>query len=402
MSLNERPSSDRIQIAFFGKRNVGKSSLVNAIASQELSIVSDIKGTTTDPVSKAMELLPLGPVVLIDTPGYDDKGALGKLRIKRTLKILDKTDIAVLVADINKGLTSVDYNFIESFKAKEIPFIIVLNKSDTAISEMQLLENSIAVSAKNRTNIHELKEHIARLIKPDAKKTRLVGDLIKKDDIIVLVTPIDEGAPKGRIILPQQQTIRDILDTEAISVTVQPDQLGFTLRNLNKKPSLVICDSQVFDKVNKIVPNDIPLTSFSILMARYKGFLNFALQGAYSINALKNGDNVLICEGCTHHRQCGDIGSVKLPKLLKNFTGKDLKIKNVSGTDFPEDLSPYSLILHCGGCMITDREIKERQKLAKSQGIPMTNYGVAIAYINGILERSTEIFKIKGDSNDIK
>lgn len=402
MSLNERPSSDRIQIAFFGKRNVGKSSLVNAIASQELSIVSDIKGTTTDPVSKAMELLPLGPVVLIDTPGYDDKGALGKLRIKRTLKILDKTDIAVLVADINKGLTSVDYNFIESFKAKEIPFIIVLNKSDTAISEMQLLENSIAVSAKNRTNIHELKEHIARLIKPDAKKTRLVGDLIKKDDIIVLVTPIDEGAPKGRIILPQQQTIRDILDTEAISVTVQPDQLGFTLRNLNKKPSLVICDSQVFDKVNKIVPNDIPLTSFSILMARYKGFLNFALQGAYSINALKNGDNVLICEGCTHHRQCGDIGSVKLPKLLKNFTGKDLKIKNVSGTDFPEDLSPYSLILHCGGCMITDREIKERQKLAKSQGIPMTNYGVAIAYMNGILERSTEIFKIKGDSNDIK
>ena len=402
MSLNERPSSDRIQIAFFGKRNVGKSSLVNAIASQELSIVSDIKGTTTDPVSKAMELLPLGPVVLIDTPGYDDKGALGKLRIKRTLKILDKTDIAVLVADINKGLTSVDYNFMESFKAKEIPFIIVLNKSDTAISEMQLLENSIAVSAKNRTNIHELKEHIARLIKPDAKKTRLVGDLIKKDDIIVLVTPIDEGAPKGRIILPQQQTIRDILDTEAISVTVQPDQLGFTLRNLNKKPSLVICDSQVFDKVNKIVPNDIPLTSFSILMARYKGFLNFALQGAYSINALKSGDNVLICEGCTHHRQCGDIGSVKLPKLLKNFTGKDLKIKNVSGTDFPEDLSPYSLILHCGSCMITDREIKERQKLAKSQGIPMTNYGVAIAYMNGILERSTEIFKIKGDSNDIK
>ena len=396
MSFNERPSSDRIQIAFFGKRNVGKSSLVNAIASQELSIVSDVKGTTTDPVSKAMELLPLGPVVLIDTPGYDDKGALGKLRVKRTLKILDKTNIAILVADIKQGLTSIDHKFIENFKEKEIPFIIVLNKSDTAISEMQLLENSIAVSAKNLTNIHELKEHIARLVKPDLKKARIVGDLIKKDDIVVLVTPIDAGAPKGRIILPQQQTIRDILDTEAICVTVQPDQLSLALTSLGKKPSLVICDSQVFDIVNKIVPHDIPLTSFSILMARYKGFLDFALKGADFINKLKDGDNILICEGCTHHRQCDDIGSVKLPRLLKNFTGKDLNITNVSGADFPKDLSSYSLILHCGGCMITDREIKERQKLSASENVPMTNYGTAIAYMNGILDRSTEIFKIKG------
>ena len=392
MGLNNTPSANRIHIGFFGKRNAGKSSLVNAVTGQELAIVSDTKGTTTDPVYKSMELLPLGPVMIIDTPGIDDSGTLGELRVKKTRQVLNKTDVAVLVTDACDELQQCDKDLIELFKAKQIPYIIARNKSDLLTDEISKEENEIYVSATAKTGIHELKERIAHLVEVDDMRLRLVGDLIKPGDFIVLVVPIDSAAPKGRLILPQQQTIRDVLEAGATAITVRETELKETLENLGKKPFMVITDSQAFNIVNKIVPQDIYLTSFSILMARYKGFLYTALKGVTAIDTLKDGDTVLISEGCTHHRQCGDIGSVKIPRLLQAYTGKKLNIVLSSGTEFPEDLSPYALVLHCGGCMLNEREVRYRMKCAEDQNVPISNYGTAIAYMNGILKRSAAIF----------
>lgn len=391
MSLNDTPSGERVHIGFFGRRNAGKSSVVNAVTGPELSVVSDVKGTTTDPVTKAMELLPLGAVVIIDTPGFDDEGALGELRVKKTKQILNKTDIAVLVIDSTVGMTETENQLVRLFKEKDIPYIIAYNKSDI-LNKSVGSENEISVSAADKTNIHELKEKIAALVRTDNSGKRIVGDLISEEDVIVLVTPIDEAAPKGRIILPQQQTLRDILDAGAIAAVTKEFQLAAALEKLGSKPKMVITDSQAFAMVSKIVPEDIPLTSFSILMARYKGFLETAVAGAAAIPMLKDGDSVLISEGCTHHRQCGDIGSVKLPALLKKTTGKNLDIRLTSGREFPEDLSPYSLVIHCGGCMLNEREVAYRRKTAEDQKVPFTNYGIALAYMNGILKRSLEIF----------
>ncbi len=391
MSLNDTPSGERVHIGFFGRRNAGKSSVVNAVTGQELSVVSDVKGTTTDPVTKAMELLPLGAVVIIDTPGFDDEGALGELRVKKTKQILNRTDIAVLVIDSTVGMTETENQLVRLFKDKDIPYIIAYNKSDI-LNKSVGSENDISISAVDKTNIQELKEKIAALVRTDNSGKRIVGDLINEEDVIVLVTPIDEAAPKGRIILPQQQTLRDILDAGAIAAVTKEFQLEATLKKLSSKPKMVITDSQAFAMVSKIVPEDIPLTSFSILMARYKGFLETAVAGAAAIPMLKDGDSVLISEGCTHHRQCGDIGSVKLPALLKKTTGKNLNICLTSGREFPEDLSPYSLVIHCGGCMLNEREVTYRRKTAEDQKVPFTNYGIALAYMNGILKRSLEIF----------
>lgn len=388
MSLNDTPSGERIHIGFFGKRNAGKSSLVNAVTGQEMSVVSDVKGTTTDPVSKAMELLPLGAVVITDTAGYDDDGQLGEMRVRKTKQILNRTDIAVLVVDSETGQSDTDDELIRLFKEKNIPYIIAYNKSD--LKEIPCNENEISVSSLNNRNINGLKEKIASLAVQNAGK-HIVGDLINENDIIILVTPIDAAAPKGRLILPQQQTIRDILDSDAMAVVTKEFQLAETLRKI-PSPRMVITDSQAFGYVSGIVPENIPLTSFSILMARYKGFLETAVKGASAIRQLENGDTVLISEGCTHHRQCGDIGSVKLPALLKKFTGKQIDIKLTSGKEFPEDLSPYRLVIHCGGCMLNEREITYRMKSALDQNVPFTNYGIAIALMNGILKRSIEIF----------
>lgn len=391
MSLNSTPTANRLHIAFFGKRNAGKSSIVNAVTGQDLSVVSDVKGTTTDPVSKAMELLPLGPVVIIDTPGYDDEGELGELRVKKTKQILNKSDVAVLVVDSCVGIDNHDNELIKLFKTKSIPFAVVYNKSDLKeISDLK--ENEISVSALKNENIYALKELIGSLHKSDESNRMIIADKIKPNDLVVLVTPIDESAPKGRLILPQQQTIRDILDANAVSIVTKETELNETLNKIGDKVSLVITDSQVFKYVSEIVPESIPLTSFSILMARYKGFLNEAVKGAATIDNLKDGDTVLISEGCTHHRQCNDIGTVKLPNLLKKYTGKNLNFEFTSGTEFSEDLSNYSLVVHCGGCMITEREMIYRMKTAVDNETPITNYGTAIAYMNGILKRSVEIF----------
>lgn len=380
------PRSNRIHIAFFGRRNVGKSSLVNAITNQEVSIVSSIKGTTTDPVYKAMELLPLGPVVIIDTPGIDDEGTLGELRVRRTKQILNKSDIAILVIDEN-GIVDIDQELIDLFDKKEIPYLVVNNKSD-----IKIVDNAnISVSSITKEGIEELKEKIARLVKFEDKQ--LIGDLITSDDVVILVTPIDDSAPKGRLILPQVQTIRDILDTNATSIVIKEDKIKETLGKLKEKPKLVITDSQVFNKVSKDVPEDIFLTSFSILMARYKGFLKTAVDGVRSIENLKDGDIVLISEGCTHHKQCDDIGTVKIPRWLREYTKKDFVIETVSGGDFPDDLSRYALIIHCGGCMLNEREVTYRMKCAIDFGVPFTNYGIIIAYMNKILDRSIQIFE---------
>lgn len=389
MSLNDTPSSERVHIGFFGRRNVGKSSLVNAVTGQDLSVVSDVKGTTTDPVSKAMEILPLGAVVITDTAGYDDVGHLGEMRIKKTKQILNRTDIAVLVVDSAEGITPTDSELTEIFRIKNIPYIIAYNKCD--LKETQCGENEIAVSAKDNINIWELKEKISRLVKSAENDRRIIADLLNPNDVVVLVTPIDESAPKGRLILPQQQTIRDILDADAIAVVTKEFQLAETLKKI-PSPKMVVTDSQAFKAVSGIVPESIPLTSFSILMARYKGFLETAVKGASAIKNLRDGDTVLISEGCTHHRQCGDIGSVKLPNLLKKFTGRELNIRLTSGREFPDDLSQYSIIIHCGGCMLNGREVAYRRKCAEEQEKPFTNYGTAIAYMNGILKRSVEIF----------
>lgn len=391
MGLQDTPSAERVQIGFFGCRNAGKSSLVNAVTNQEMAVVSPVKGTTTDPVTKAMELLPLGPVLIIDTPGIDDEGGLGEQRVKRTKQILNRIDCAVLVVDSVAGKTKADEELLNLFQEKQIPFLVAYNKSDL---QMPVLsgENEVAVSALQKTGIEELKERIAALGKENQKERMLVRDLVKAEDLVVLVTPIDSSAPKGRLILPQQQTIRDLLEADAIPVVTKENTLKTTLESLAKKPAMVITDSQAFARVSKDTPLDIPLTSFSILMARYKGFLEGAVQGVAAIETLQDGDKVLICEGCTHHRQCEDIGTVKIPRWLRQHTGKELELVHTSGKDFPEDLSPYRLVIHCGGCMLNEREVAYRQKCAADAGIPFTNYGIAIAYMTGILKRSIEIF----------
>jgi len=391
MSLNSTPSGERTHIGFFGRRNAGKSSVVNAVTGQDLAVVSDVKGTTTDPVSKAMELLPLGPVMIIDTPGFDDEGELGALRVKKTRQVLNKTDIAVLVVDAGEGKKACDEQLIALFTAKEIPYIVVYNKIDLLAHVPQAQENEIYVSALRAEGIHELKERIARL-RQDRRGGQLIGDKLSRGDLAVLVVPIDSAAPKGRLILPQQQTIRDILEANAVAVTVKETELADTLAALGKKPAVVITDSQVFAAVAKTVPEDIPLTSFSILMARSKGLLDEAVKGAAAVERLKDGDTVLIAEGCTHHRQCDDIGTVKIPMWLRKYTGKDIAVKSCSGTEFPDDLSPYAMVIHCGGCMLNEREVLYRMKCAVDQNVPITNYGTLIAYLNGILPRSVELF----------
>lgn len=392
MGLNETPSASRVHIGFFGRRNAGKSSVVNAVTGQEMSVVSKVKGTTTDPVTKSMELLPMGPVVIIDTPGFDDEGTLGELRVKRTKQILNRSDCAVLVVDQTVGKTAADEEMIALFQAKQIPYLVVYNKCDLTADDTAVPEDGIAVSALQKKNIEELKERIARLVKTDTMTMQLVGDLLSPGDLVVLVVPIDASAPKGRLILPQQQAIRDILEAGAISVVTREKELALTLQKLGQTPAMVITDSQAFKVVSEVTPRSIPLTSFSILMARFKGFLETAVKGVSTIESLQDGDRILISEGCTHHRQCEDIGTVKIPNWLRKYTGKELIIETSSGREFPDDLSPYKLIIHCGGCMLNEREMLYRQKCAEDAGIPFTNYGITIAYMQGILARSVEIF----------
>lgn len=401
MGLNDKVSAERVHIGFFGLRNAGKSSVVNAVTGQSLSLVSETKGTTTDPVQKAMELLPIGPVVIIDTPGIDDVGTLGEMRVKRAMQVLDKTDIAILVVDAEKGLQQADQELLKLFEKKKIPHITVYNKSDLLATvpslpeKLQEKNDAIYVSAKSGDQIYELKERIGALTKAASAKAdekRIVADLIQPEDVVVLVVPIDSAAPKGRLILPQQQTIRDVLESGAISVVTRETELPQTLRALGKKPALVITDSQAFQKVNADTPADVPLTSFSILFARYKGDLKEAVHGAAQLDKLQNGDTVLISEGCTHHRQCGDIGTVKLPNWIRKYTGKELSFEFTSGGEFPEDLSPYALVVHCGGCMLNEREMKARIARAVAQNVPITNYGICIAQVHGILRRSVEMF----------
>lgn len=443
MSMNNTPASERVHIGIFGCRNAGKSSVINAMTGQNLAIVSDVKGTTTDPVLKAMELLPLGPVVMIDTPGLDDEGALGALRVQKAYQILNKTDIAVLVMDAFLGMTAADRAILEKIKAKEIPFLLVFNKCDLlaspdgsvgsvtiadgfgepdgsggsaleaydsgepaemltkseqlrreVVSKCDVPSDSVFfVSAAKHENIYKLKEKIASLAPSDDNGRRIVADLINPGDFVVLVVPVDKAAPKGRLILPQQQTIRDILDSGATAIVTRDSELEDTLNKLGTKPSLVITDSQAFAKVDKLTPADIPLTSFSILFARYKGNLDTVVHGASALASLEDGDRVLICEGCTHHRQCEDIGTVKLPKWILEYTGKQIDFAFTSGTEFPVDLTPYKLIIHCGGCTLNEREMKFRLKCAEDAGVPITNYGTAIACMKGILGRSIAIFE---------
>ncbi len=412
MGLNSTPSANRVHIGFFGRRNAGKSSVVNAVTGQELAVVSDTKGTTTDPVYKSMELLPIGPVMIIDTPGFDDEGALGELRVRKTKQVLNKTDIAVLVVDATEGKKQCDEELIRIFKEKEIPYIIVNNKADLLPDEIseKVCQNNVSeqrkaeqnallssgqeqyVSALTGAGIYELKECIGKLTPNEDMTLKIVGDLLHPGDFVVLVVPIDSAAPKGRLILPQQQTIRDVLEANAAAIVVKESELKQTLEQLGRSPAMVITDSQVFEQVSEEVSEEIPLTSFSILMARYKGYLETAVNGVAAINHLKDGDKILISEGCTHHRQCDDIGTVKIPRWLKQHTGKDLIIETSSGTEFPEDLTSYALVIHCGGCMLNEREVKYRMKCAEDQKVPFTNYGIAIAQMKGILKRSIELF----------
>ena len=392
MSLNATPSANRLHISFFGCRNAGKSSVVNAVTGQDLAVVSDIKGTTTDPVTKAMELLPLGPVVIIDTPGFDDVGKLGELRVRRTKQILNKTDVAVLVVDGTLGMREDDRQLVELFREKQIPYLIAWNKSDLPGLLPEPEEHAIRVSAVTGSNIYELKERLGSLAPKEDPDHKLLGDLVQPNDVVVLVCPIDESAPKGRMILPQQQGIRDALDAGAIAVVTRELELQATLDSLGKKPAMVVTDSQAFKIVSQITPEEIPLTSFSILMARYKGFLKTAAAGVAAIKGLRDGDRVLMAEGCTHHRQCNDIGTVKIPNWLRAHTGKDLRIETCSGTEFPDDLSGYALVIHCGACMLTDRDVQYRMKCAMDQNVPFTNYGITIAQVTGTLERSLRLF----------
>lgn len=392
MGLNAQPSGERVHIGFFGLRNAGKSSVVNRVTGQTLSIVSDVKGTTTDPVQKAMELLPIGPVVIIDTPGIDDEGTLGEERVRRALRVLEKTDIAVLVTDSTRGLQPVEQELIELFRKREIPFVIAHNKADLTSVPVAMPENEIYVSAAADSNIRELKELIARAVKPTEPEKRLVADLLAPNDTVVLVVPIDSAAPKGRLILPQQQTIRDILEAGAISLVTRETELTRTLESLREPPRLVITDSQAFGIVDKLVPKNVQLTSFSILFARYKGNLRQAILGAAQLNSLQDGDTVLISEGCTHHRQCGDIGTEKLPNWIRRFTGKDVQFSFTAGNEFPEDVSKYALVVHCGGCMLNEREMQYRLRHSAERNVPMTNYGIAIAHMHGILDRALAPF----------
>lgn len=392
MGLNDRVSAERIHIGFFGLRNAGKSSVVNAVTGQKLSLVSEVKGTTTDPVQKAMELLPLGPVVIIDTPGIDDEGKLGEMRVMRAKQVLSKTDIAILTVDAARGMQDADRELCDLFSSRKIPYIVVFNKSDLLAEIPAAAENEIYVSAEHGTNIYELKEKIGALAGKLENKKSLIGDLIEPNDIVVLVTPIDESAPKGRMILPQQQMIRDVLDHGAINVVVKETELEKALSSLSQKPKMVITDSQAFGKVSKTVAEDILLTSFSILFARYKGELREAVRGAAYLDSLKDGDTILISEGCTHHRQCNDIGTVKLPDWISGYTCKNLNFEFTSGGEFPDDLSKYALIVHCGACMLNEREMKSRIERAVDAKIPITNYGTAIAQVHGILNRSLSPF----------
>ena len=401
MQMNQTPSSERVHIGFFGRRNAGKSSVLNAVTGQDLAVVSDVKGTTTDPVQKSMELLPLGPVVVIDTPGIDDEGELGALRVKKSYQVLNKSDAAVLVVDASLGHCEEDFAFIEHIQKKQIPYAVAFNKSDLAPSaslakDLQYLKEHqidfVSVSTADLSGIDTLKEKIATLAKTEDTKLRIVADLIHPSDFVVLVVPIDKAAPKGRLILPQQQTIRDILEADATAIVVKEYELRDTLAHLGKKPRLVITDSQVFAKVSADTPADIMLTSFSILFARYKGNLPALIKGVTALEQIEDGDKILVSEGCTHHRQCDDIGSVKLPRWIRQYTGKEPEFVFSSGTEFPADLSPYKMIVHCGGCMLNEREMKYRLACAKDQNIPMTNYGILIAYIQGILKRSVEPF----------
>ncbi len=401
VGLNQTPMSERTHIGFFGKRNAGKSSVMNAVTGQELAVVSDVKGTTTDPVYKSMELLPLGPVVMMDTPGIDDEGELGSMRVRKSYQVLNKTDAAVLVIDGTVGASAEDETLLERIRKKNIPFIVVINKkelADTAVEEavkrrLTLDDGQLAlVSAATGEGIHELKERIASIARVEEPEKYLVRDLLEPSDVAVLVVPIDSAAPKGRLILPQQQTIRDILEADAVSVVVKENGVKNALGQLNKKPKMVITDSQVFAQVAADTPEDIQLTSFSILMARYKGNLEQAVRGVTALDGLEDGDMVLISEGCTHHRQCDDIGTVKIPRWIREYTGKDVQIVTSSGTEFPDDLKKYKLIIHCGGCMLNEREMKYRLSCAADQGVPMTNYGIMIAYVKGILKRSVQVF----------
>lgn len=389
MSMNDTPSSERIHIGFFGRRNAGKSSLVNAVTGQQLSVVSEVKGTTTDPIQKTMELLPMGPVVIIDTPGFDDEGQLGELRVQQTKRTLNRVDCAVLVVDGTVEKTAIDEQIIQLLMDKNIPYIVAYNKADLGAVAA---DDGLAVSALTGDGVWELKERVARLVKTREQTGKLVGDLVRPGDVLILVVPIDKSAPKGRLILPQQQVIRDALEAGAMPMVTRETEYPIALERLGRKPALVVTDSQVFGVVSKATPEDVPLTSFSILMARYRGFLEDAVRGAAALNALQDGDRILIAEGCTHHRQCEDIGTVKLPRWLREYSGADLQFDTCSGREFPEDLSPYRLVVHCGGCMLNGRELDYRRKCAADSGVPFTNYGTAIAQVHGILKRSLEKF----------
>lgn len=398
MSLNDVVSADRVHIGFFGMRNAGKSSVVNAVTGQSLSVVSDVKGTTTDPVKKSMELLPIGPVVIIDTPGYDDEGTLGELRVQKTKEVLNQTDIALLIVDGSIGMSAQDEELISLFREKNVPYLVVINKSDlgdatTNVGQTEDGAKTVSVSALTGEGIHELKERIGAFAKENQKEKRfLVADLLEKGDLVVLVVPVDESAPKGRLILPQQQVMRELLDYHYAFVTCQDTDLADTLCKLNQKPKLIITDSQAFERVSKDTPEDIMLTSFSILMARYKGGLKQQILGAKKLSALKDGDTVLISEGCTHHRQCKDIGTVKMPGWIEGYSKARPQYRFTSGGEFPEDLNGIDLIVHCGGCMLNENQMKSRVQSAVKAGVPIVNYGIAIAAMHGILERSLKPF----------
>ena len=401
MSMNQTPASERVHIGFFGRRNAGKSSVMNAVTGQDLAVVSDVRGTTTDPVYKSMELLPLGPVVMMDTPGIDDEGELGALRVRKSYQVLNKTDAAVLVIDGGVGVTPEDKALLKRIREKKIPYVIAVNKKELAapdalekiVDELSSEDGEIiAVSAATGEGIDELKEQIAAAADTEEPERYIVRDLLKPSDMAVLVVPVDKAAPKGRLILPQQQTIRDILEADAVSVVVKETELNNVLGQFQNKPKLVITDSQAFEKVAADTPEDILLTSFSILFARYKGDLAAVVKGVTALDTLEDGDAILISEGCTHHRQCDDIGTVKLPRWIREYTGKEIRIETTSGTEFPDDLTKYKMIVHCGGCMLNEREMKYRLKCAEDQGVPMTNYGITIAYMKGILKRSVEVF----------
>lgn len=395
MGMNATPSAERVHIGIFGKRNAGKSSLINAMTGQELAIVSDIAGTTTDPVSKAMELLPLGPVVMIDTPGLDDEGELGAQRVRKAMQVMNKCDLAVVVIDGLEGQTEVHAEILSRLTAKKIPHVIAMNKCDLLKAIPSDTEEIRYVSAATGAGIFALKEKIAHLVPSGNTDRRIVADLLQPNDFVVLVIPIDSAAPKGRLILPQQQTIRDILEAGATAITCRDTELAATLKKLGQPPRLVITDSQAFKSVSADTPEDVPLTSFSILFARYKGRLESAVHGVAALEKLCDGDTVLISEGCTHHRQCDDIGTVKLPRWIQEYTGKNIHFEYTSGGAFPDDLTPYRLIVHCGGCMLNEREMKYRIARAEDDGIPMTNYGILISYINGILQRAVQPLDMK-------